>query len=497
MPKSILSETPKSIDPNPSLFGQWSTLRAAALGLAMCASAALTLSAQTVTTIHTFNGADGSSQISPLIQNTDGNFYGTTEGGGTDNSGTIFKITPQGTLTTLYSFCDAVPGCSRVPFAALVRGTNGNLYGTAAFGGSDIDCNGAVFQITPRGAFTTLYEFCSSESSGQFPEAALVQAQDGNLYGITSGTLFKISPQGQLTTIYRFCSQPSCTDGSFPTGPGLLLGADGNLYGTTSQGGAFGLGTVFRSTLTGKLTTLYSFCAQSNCPDGRGPGPIVQASDGNLYGTSVEGGSTGNECNDPTGCGTAFKLTWGGKLTTLYTFCYVLFCKDGYTPNSLVVGSDGNLYGTTRFGGILGGNYGDGTIFRLTPDGTFTSLYAFCTQAHCPDGAWPTNLVQSTDGTFYGATNSSNGTIFKLDVGLPPFLKTMPRFGKVGASVIVLGNRLSSATTVSINGTAATFTVLSNNEIKATVPAGATTGQLTVTTAQATLASDVVFTVVP
>jgi uncharacterized repeat protein (TIGR03803 family) len=190
-----------------------------------------------------------------------------------------------------------------------------------------------------------------------------------------------------------------------------------------------------------------------------------------------------------------------GQFSVVHSFCQTLdtfYCADGDSPTSLVLGSDGNLYRTTQYGGDPpSGGRAIGTIFRSTPDGTVTTLYTFCTQDGCPDGAWPNKLVQDTDGTFFGVTESSPSTIFKFAAGLPPFVKTLPRFGKVGTTAIVAGNNLSSTTSVTFNGTAATFTVLSNNEIKATVPAGATTGQFTVTAAQGTVASDVVFTVVP
>lgn len=478
----------------------------AALLLALCLISG-TLSAQTVTTIHTFDGTDGSPTIFGLIENTGGNFYGTTEWGGADNSGSVFEITPQGTLTTLYSFCGEVSGCGRIPEAALVRGTDGYLYGTTSDDGGT--CAGTVFKITPQGTLTTLYGFCTQQTTGGGPQATMVQAQDGNFYGTTSatgydlGTLFRITPQGQLTTIYKFCELPNCADGSFPAGSGLLLAADGRLYGLTGEGGAYTRGTVFRSTLAGSETAIHSFCANTYCTDGYAPMALVQAIDGTIYGVTYEGGQYLNCGNGvPAGCGTVFKITTTGKFSVVHSFCQQLIngfsCADGAFPSSLVLGSDGNLYGTTRSGGVpVNGGLAFGTLFRMTPDGTLTTLYSFCTQANCPDGKTPDNLVQSTDGSFYGATESDPGTIFNLGAGLPPFIETLPRYGRAGTLVTIRGNKLSSASSVSFNGTPASFDVLSHTAIRTSVPAGATTGTVTVVTDNGTISSKVVFRVVP
>jgi len=203
----------------------------------------------TLTTLHSFNGRDGSAPCAGLVQGTDGNFYGTTSGGGVYNGGTVFQITPSGTLTILYSFSGA-DGLS--PEAGLVRATDGNFYGTTAFEGTG---NGTVFKITPEGMLTTLHYFNGSD--GSMPYAGLVQAADGNFYGTTSGggtsgdcdhgcgTAFRMTPEGAVTTLHSFCSQPNCADGNYPYG-GLMQAADGFFYGTTSQGGANGFGTVFR-----------------------------------------------------------------------------------------------------------------------------------------------------------------------------------------------------------------------------------------------------------
>ncbi len=333
------------------------------------------------TSLASFAGINGANPESSLTQGTDGNFYGTTLGGGSTSCflgscGTIFKITAAGALSTLYSFC-AQTGCPDgfyVP-AGLVQATDGNFYGTTAYGG------------TP--ATNCVYHGC--------------------------GTIFKITPGGALTTLYSFCSQANCTDGDVPVAP-LVQGSDGNLYGTTQLGGAYDSGTVFKITLTGTLTTLYRFCSLGfACPDGSEPiAGLVQATDGNFYGTTYAGGGRGR--------GTAFEVTPAGVLTTLYSFCSVGLCSDGEFPEAgLVQASDGNFYGTTEFGG----NYSDcgdgcGTIFKLTSSGTLTTLHKF----KGPDGGNPIGgLVRATNGTLYGTTvdggTYGSGTVFRLAVVRP------------------------------------------------------------------------------
>ena len=250
-------------------------------------SLALSLSAQTFTTLHSFDNTDGAFILAGLIQATDGNFYGTAYEGGAncspDGCGTIFKITPGGALTTLHSFCSQ-SNCTdgEYPEAGLIQATNGNFYGTTYEGGANCapDGCGTIFKITPSGTLTTLYNFCSQSgcSDGYYPEAGLIQASNGDFYGTTTfggaggvGTVFKITPSGTLTTLHSFCSQSNCADGEYPEA-GLIQATNGNFYGTTyAGGGANSRGTVFKITPSGTLTTLYSFCPQSGCPDGSDP----------------------------------------------------------------------------------------------------------------------------------------------------------------------------------------------------------------------------------
>jgi len=478
----------------------------------LCAiTAVMSVSAQTLTTLYSFDAKDGAYSSAGLVQATDGDFYGTNSRGGAHGKGTVFKITPSGTLRTLYNFCPQ-SGCQdgAFPFAALVQATNGDLYGTTAGGGVHGNY-GTVFKITLSGKLTTLYSFCSQSgcTDGEMPyRSALVQATNGDLYGTTfeggsdgNGTIFKITPGGTLTTIYTFCSQgafPDCPDGTYPAAE-LVRTPNGDFYGTTSGGGNlyFGApsGTVFKVTPAGTLTTIYSFCSQSHCADGAIPNAgLVQATDGNLYGTTSSEGAPGG--------GTVFQITPAGALTTLYNFCSQSECTDGKAPEAtLVQATGGNLYGTTYEEGA--NNFG--TLFKITPSGTLTTIYSFCSQSGCTDGKYPfAELMQATNGdiygtTVYGGTHNSNGigygTIFSLSVGLGPFVKTQTTSGKAGSVVKILGTDLTGATSVTFNGTPAAFTVVRPSEITTTVRAGATTGIVQVVAPNGTLSSNVPFRV--
>jgi uncharacterized protein (TIGR03437 family) len=364
----------------------------------LCATA-IALPAQTVTYLASFNGTNGAAPLGALVQGTDGNFYGTTAVGGASVSsgGTVFKITPEGTLTTLYSFC-SLTNCAdgANPHAGLIQASDGNFYGTTYVGGTP--GVGTVFKITPGGALTTLHSFMGTD--GEEPEGGLIQASDGDFYGTTvnggtnqAGTVFKITPGGTLTTLYSFCSATRCSDGAYPVA-GLIQATDGNFYGTT----ALDQGTIFKMTPGGTLTTIYTFCSLTDCTDGYQPlAPMIQASDGNFYGTTSGGGEVS---------GTVFKMTQEGLLTPLYI-------SDAFFPAPLIQASDGNFYGTSYGPGDA---VPAGTIFKLTPSGTLTMLYAFCT--NCAYGAGPSaGLIQATDGNLYGTTSSNGGSVFKLTLG--------------------------------------------------------------------------------
>jgi len=451
--------------------------------------------AQTLTTLRSFDGANGSSPRAGLVQAINGNFYGTTADGGTYGDGTVFKITPSGTLTTLHSFDDTD---GETPEAGLVQATNGNFYGTTYGGGTY--GSGTIFEITPSGTLATLHSFCSQGApctDGAYPLAGLIQGSSGDLYGTTyeggangDGAVFKITPSGTLTALYSFCSQSACADGFSPSA-GLVQGTNGDFYGTAQEGGANGYyGTVFRITPSGTLTTLHSF----DGVDGSTPyAGLVQATNGDFYGTTQIGGANLE--------GTVFKITPGGTLTTLYSFCSKSACTDGEEPIAgLAQATDGNFYGTTSLGGAANTNCIEnecGTLFKITPSGTLTTL-----QFDDTDGATPeATLIQDTNGKLYGITElggaSNAGTVFSLSVGLGQFVETLPASGKVGAAIKILGTSLTGATAVTFNGTAAVFTVVSSSEIATTVPASATSGSVQVVTSSGTLSSNVNFRVTP
>src|SRR6266496_2562894 len=259
----------------------------------------ITVSAQTVTTLHSFNGGDGRSPEATLAQGSDGSFYGTTSSGGAFFQGTVFRMTSSGAITVLHSF-NSFLGEGAVPIAGLVQGSDGNFYGTTALGGAHFQ--GTVFRITPSGALTVLHSFSGHPGEGAVPFAALVQGSDGNFYGTTAlggahskGTVFKIDSAGSLTTLHSFSG--SAGEGANPVA-GLVQGSDGNFYSTTALGGTHLRGTVFNIDATGSLTTLHSF---SGSPD-EGAIPfagLAQGTDGNLYGTTALGGTHG--------AGTVFK----------------------------------------------------------------------------------------------------------------------------------------------------------------------------------------------
>ncbi len=442
--------------------------------------------AQTFKTLYSFcsqNGCtDGDNPYAGLVQATNGNLYGTTAGGGASGLGTVFQITPSGALKTLHSF-DITDGAN--PYAGLVQATDGNLYGTTSQDGAN-GPYGTVFKITPSGTPATLYSFCAVYvnhqcTNGANPDAGLVQATDGNFYGTTyvggtngHGTVFKITSSGTLKTLHSFDG----TDGGFPYA-GLVQATDGNLYGTTTQGGAsgqYGPGTVFKITPSGTLKTLHSF----DGTDGSVPyAGLVQATNGNLYGTTVEGGLYGY--------GTVFKITPSGTLKTLHSFDGT----DGAIPHAgLVQATDGNLYGTT-YGGDPNGY---GTVFQITPSGALKTLHVF----DGTDGLLPWGLVQDTNGNLYGTTGGGDGTVFSLSVGLGPFVETQPTSGKEGAKIGILGQGFSSSSVVKFGSTkATTITLTGTTFITATVPAGALTGSVTVTTGTTTLTSSKTFKVLP
>lgn len=499
-----------------------------------CVFTALLLPAQTFRTLVNFNGPDGADPSGTLVQGLDGSLYGPTYSGGPYGKfdfGTIFSINSAGKMNTVYNFCSqeyCLDGSS--PYGGLVLGTDGNFYGTTVYDG--VTGVGTVFKVTPDGTLTTLYSFCPQGlprcSDGMNPHSGLVEGADGNFYGTTQtggancglfngcGTVFRITSNGELTTLYNFCSQNNCSDGEYPSGT-LVQGVDGNFYGTTSaggdgKGGASPGGTVFKISPSGSLTTIYNFCQYLNCTDGESPiAGLVQNTDGTFYGTTEYGGA-------PSYMGTIFKITPAGVLSTLYRFCektqtkpgippiLPYQCYDGSIPEAgLVLASDGNFYGTTYAGGFVKNaqqncNGYCGTVFRVTPQGHFTTLHRF----KGSDGNEPVGgLFQATNGKIYGTTSLGGtvcvycGTVFQLGLGLDPFVLANPGFGRPGSVIQILGEHLARTSTVTFSGVSATFTVISDTFIEATVPSGATIGTIEVTTSNGTLKSNVAFQILP
>jgi uncharacterized repeat protein (TIGR03803 family) len=363
---------------------------------------------QSISTLWTFTGGTDGGGSEPggaragLVQALDGNFYGTTYGGGTNGLGTVFRVSPTGAFSNLWSFT-ASQGVTRPYAGTLVQASDGNLYGLTTGGGY-----GTIYRITTNGAVTLLHAFRGQAADGASPYSGLIQANDGNLYGATAaggvtgcGTIFSISPTGDYRTVWSF----SCGfDGRTPYSP-LFQGSDGALYGTTRDGG---VGTLFRMNADGNLTTIWEF--KGGAAGALPFAGVVQDEAGNLYGTTVSGGIANN--------GTIFKFSRDQKFSILHSFS----SGDGAHPYAgLTRASDGNFYGTTYEGGLGG----FGTIFRITPSGNFTNLWSFVNGLN---GYGPySGIVQGEDGSLYGTTLSGGakgfGTVFRFSV---PSLSFVP-----------------------------------------------------------------------
>lgn len=455
------------------------------------ASLAAVADAQTYTPVYSYGTHTGDPK-SPqpgglMAQGRDGNFYSSAVVGGGMNAGGAFKITTGGTLTKLFDFKSNEGGLS-----GFALGFDGNLYGTTSGGGTSNA--GTVYKTTPTGTRTTLWNFTSFDD-GANPIYPPLAGQDGNFYGVNPGDragqfgfLYRMTPAGVLTTLETF-------DGTHGTSPNPPVQAtDGNFYGTTQFGGTgtCNCGVVYKLTPAGKLTVLHNFAGFPS--DGSRPlGVLAQGNDGNFYGVTFSGGASS------TNQGTVFKITPSGVYTVLHSFNDV-GGTDGLNPwTGVIAGTDGNLYGTSQ-----GGAHNGGTLFKITPTGQMTILYNFCSVAGCADGFFPqTPIVQHTNGKFYGSTESggasglNGGVFYSLDMGLSPFVSLVTWTGKVGKTVEILGQGLTGTTKVSFNGTLATFTVVSDTYLTATLPAGATTGFVTVTTPGGARKSNRKFLVTP
>lgn len=432
-------------------------------------------------------GDPASPEYSGIIaQGRDGKLYSTTPYGGANDEGSVFKSTPAGAVTVIYSF-DGTNGS--LPFGGLTLGVDGDFYGTAYAGGTDY---GTVFKVTPGGTITVLHDFADG-TDGAYPYAPPIQDASGNWYGTTSfggntsacvggcGTVYKITPAGTYSTLYQFDK----THGAWPKAP-VVLGTDGNLYGTTSGGGSNEDGVVFRLTPAGQITTLFSF----DVTHGSDPvSPVIQGTNGNLYGTTQNGGS---------GAGVVFELNLAGEISVLHDMNGT---TDGSTPYAGVVqASDGNLYGANG----LPVTDNSGTLFKVTST-AFSVLNSF----NGTNGATPeVTPFQHSNGVIYGDTRLGGtgdvspcsagncGVFYQLSENLPAFISLLPYSGRVGSQIGILGQGFSSTSVVKFNGVQATTTTLTGTTfILATVPTGASNGYVTVTTGATTLKSLRPFTV--
>ncbi len=418
----------------PSSAGSYSVVLSNSLGTAISSNAMLgvnsfTTAGASISTLYTFSGGLDGGNPNGLVQHSNGDFYGTTQTGGTNNSGTIFQMTPAGAFSTLVLFSNA--GTSPfVPLAALTEGADGFLYGTTAGGGAG--SWGAVIKTDTNGVLTTLASL-NGGGTGYSPAAALFQGSDGAFYGTANyggafqdGTAFRVTTNGSLTTLAAF----NYADGAIPNE--LIQAADGNFYGTTFAGGQHGNGTIFRLSTNGNLASLASF----NYTNGGSlpPAGVIQSPDGSFYGTAYEGGAYGY--------GDVYQMSPSGAVTTVYSFTGG---SDGAHPSAgLVMGSDGNLYGTT----FEGGAFQLGGVFRLSTTGALTPLLQF----DGFDGANPAApLTMGSDGNIYGTTidggTNDLGVVFRVNLNYPAVQITSQPASQdifLGAnavfSVAVLGN---------------------------------------------------------
>jgi uncharacterized repeat protein (TIGR03803 family) len=481
------------------------------------------------------NYPDGETPIAELIQGADGNYYTTTNAGGAgacpgvdegtiSGCGAVVKISASGAFSVLYSFPydssnNTAPN-GLYPQAGLVQGPDGNFYGVAAEGGTGgtscadttgLSGCGTVFKLTKSGTLTVLHSFCGGSGCGSLatdgaePTGRMVFGTNGDLYGTTQiggvyngfynqGTIFTISTSGAYKVLHVFTgNQGPTVDGANPVA-GLTFASNGNFYGTTEYGGTFGDGTVFKMTPSGTVTVLYSFA--NNDPNGMMPkGALVEASNGNLYGTCYGGGANSR--------GTAFRISLSGKFQKIYDFTAATG-NLGYDPAAgLIQASDRNLYGTTAFGGpdALG------TIYQLTLDGTATLMASFVPST---TGFFATDqLLQGSDGRLYltlqynGGSNGDGvqdqGAISVLDASLaspaPIIVTFSPTKGNPGSKVTILGGEFVGTTAVTINGASAAFVVDGSGVITATVPNAPGTGPISISNAGGKTASTKNFTI--
>jgi uncharacterized repeat protein (TIGR03803 family) len=437
------------------------------------------LHAQTYTDLHDMVGSvDGSGPYPSgmLAQGRNGNIYGTNFTGGTFGYGTVFQITPAGTLTVLHTFTGGSDGA--YPKGGLTLGSDGNFYGATEDGGQT--GWGVVYRITPSGVFTALHNFAGSE--GCFPTSSPVLGKNAStMYGVTTcGTAYTITTSGKFKLLSTLLSFD-------PMDP-LILATDGNFYGT-GFGGGTGRGVIYKLSSSGAVKIIHTF---NSSTDGGNPvGPLVQGSDGNLYGTTSNYGQAANPD------GTVFKVALSGKnFTTLKNFDSQ--SSDGAAPNAgLVAGNDGTFYGAT----LPSSGAPFGTIFKITKTGTFTVLYTFDYTHGAYDYSTP---FGDTNGLVYGMTRgggtagTNDGVFWSLANGISPFCSIVGfPAAAAGTTVQILGQGFNSTSSIKFGSGSASFTIVSDTYITATIPDTGTSGHVTVTTKSGTLTSPQAYKVIP
>jgi uncharacterized repeat protein (TIGR03803 family) len=352
--------------------------------------------------IYSFAGApDGMDPEAGLLRDSKGNLFGTTETGGASGYGTVFGVNPAGAEKVLYSFSGGADGGN--PTASLVQDSQGSLYGTTFSGGTN--GNGTVFKLSLAGVESVLYRFTGG-TDGSHPRGGVVRDSQGNLYGTTGaggnfgmGVVYKVTPGGLETVLHSF----NFADGSGPQA-NLILDSQANLYGTTTFAGSFSRGTVFKVTTAGSFTSLYNF--GSNFPDGANPkGALIRDAQGNLYGTTENGGTLG--------AGTVYELTPTGAERVIYNFSGG---ADGGMPEGALVRDGlGNLYGTTIAGGNTNCAPSCGVVYELTAGGQERVLYSFDTFTGAAPNA---GLTPDGKGGAYGTTTQGganfSGTVYRV-----------------------------------------------------------------------------------
>ncbi len=359
--------------------------------------------AQTFDVLYNFTGSsDGGNPYAAVLRDTSGNLYSTAANGGSSGKGVVFKVDTRGTETVLYSFTGGSDGGE--PVAGLIRDSAGNFYGTTFSGGSSD--NGVVFKLSKSGSETVLHSFAGGSSDGAHPWGGLIQDDKGNIYGTTSGggasnwgTVFKLSKDGTETVLHTFVGGES--DGEFPMYTSLVMDKTGNLYGITEQGGPDNLGLVYKLSPSGKFTLLHGFLGGAT--DGCYPyGTPAMDSKGNLYGTAYKCGSSGE--------GMVWKVTKKGAETVLHNFAGG--SSDGAYPYAgVIMDAKGNFYGDTAYGG----SSGDGAVYQLNKKGKLILLHSFAGS----DGELPiATLVRDAKGNFYSTAYEGGsyeyGTVWKM-----------------------------------------------------------------------------------